>query len=590
MKHHIKPFVLVSVSAGMLLLTTGCATHNENKNITISPAPCVVTPDSANQARLDVAFRIPAHYLSKRSRLVIKPLLLVGDSVVGEYQPLALYTPIYTKKAERQRVLDHYTDPYHNHKVQLKHTAQPTEVPYAEWVQLPPETDQARMVAIVSTDGCGECSGIDTLNVATFSTPVSLIDPKKELKLSWIEPEFKIRPKVQQGKGVANLQFVINKHDINLNMGNNRRELDSMVAKLAPVLNDSLATLTSLHIFGMASADGSLAFNTPLSRNRANSAKNWLVKRLGISPNVQKVIKVGSRPEGWQPVLDAMIADHHPDTAQVRAILEKYADQNDDVAERHIRRLPCWKDIRTKYLQKDRKVEYVYTYTIRSFTTDAELLNMYKKRPDAFNEDELLRVASLATDDRSRKQVYLTLMKYFPQSAVGANNLAVLYLREGNVNEAQRVLNSQKECTPEQLNTLAASYVYAGNYERAVELLQEVELPAARYNLGLLKAKQRKLAESYELLRPYADVNTAILALSLNRNTEAKQIMSQVKTATPVAEYVRAMVVARLREGDVFFRHIGRACTDNKLRRRATDEPDFEPYKTDDRFLSIIKQ
>ena len=97
-----------------------------------------------------VAFRIPAHYLSKRSRLVIKPLLLVGDSVVGEYQPLALYTPIYTKKAERQRVLDHYTDPYHNHKVQLKHTAQPTEVPYAEWVQLPSETDQARMVAIVS--------------------------------------------------------------------------------------------------------------------------------------------------------------------------------------------------------------------------------------------------------------------------------------------------------------------------------------------------------------------------------------------------------------------------------------------------------
>lgn len=191
---------------------------------------------------------------------------------------------------------------------------------------------------------------------------------------------------------------------------------------------------------------------------------------------------------------------------------------------------------------------------------------------------------------RSRKQVYLTLMKYFPQSAVGANNLAVLYLREGNVDEAQRVLNSQKECTPEQLNTLAASYVYAGNYERAVELLQEVELPAARYNLGLLKAKQRKLAESYELLRLYADVNTAILALSLNRNTEAKQIMSQVKTATPVAEYVRAMIVARLREGDVFFRHIGRACTDNKLRRRATDEPDFEPYKTDDRFLSIIKQ
>ena len=35
-----------------------------------------------------------------------------------------------------------------------------------------------------------------------------------------------------------------------------------MVAKLQPVLDDSLATLTSLSIFGMASADGPLSFNT----------------------------------------------------------------------------------------------------------------------------------------------------------------------------------------------------------------------------------------------------------------------------------------------------------------------------------------
>ena len=63
---------------------------------------------------------------------------------------------------------------------------------------------------------------------------------------------------------MANLQFVINKYDINLEMGNNRNELDDMVAKLAPVLNDTLATLTSLEIIGMASADGPLAFNKPI--------------------------------------------------------------------------------------------------------------------------------------------------------------------------------------------------------------------------------------------------------------------------------------------------------------------------------------
>ena len=589
MKQNIKHITLLSASAGLLMMT-GCATHKAGKVITTTPTPYVLTPDSANRAQLDVKFHVPGHYFSKRSRIVITPQVMVGDSVVGECQPLALFSPIYNKKAERLRVLKNIGNIYEGRTVKVESTSRDIDVAYSEPLQLAADIGQARVKAVVSTDGCGECTGIDTIDVATITTPVTLIDMKKNLELSWIEPEFRIRPKVMEGRGVANLQFVINRHDINLTMGNNRSELEEMVAKLSPVLSDTLATLTSLKIFGMASADGPLSFNTPLSRNRANSAKNWLVERLGISPKLQKTIKVGSRPEGWQPVLDAMIADGHPDAPKVKDILVRYADQNDDVAEHYIRQMDCWKDIRAKYLQKDRKVKYVYTYKIRSFTTDAEILQMYKKRPDAFNEDELLRVATLAKNDKERKEAYLTLMKYFPQSAIGANNLAVLYLREGNAEEAQRVLNRQKEYTPEQLNTLAASYVYAGDYERAVELLRDVNLPEARYNLGLIKAKQRHLNEAYELLRPYADVNAAVVALSVNRNAEARDIMDSVNAQTPVAEYVRAMVAARFREDDKVFLHVGNACEDQKLRVRAADEPDFYGYKDDERFRAVINR
>lgn len=589
MKQNIKHITFLSAIAGLIMMT-GCATHKAGKVVTTTPAPYALTPDSANRAQLDITFHVPGHYFSKRSRIVITPQIMTGDSVVGECMPIAVYSPIYSKKAERQRVLEGKEDVYEGHIVKANRTSRPMEVPYSEVVQLAQDITSARVKAVVSTDGCGECTGIDTIDVATITTPVTLIDVKKELELAWIEPEFRIRPKVMEGKGVANLQFVINKHDINLTMGNNRREMEEMVAKLSPVLSDTLATLTSLKIFGMASADGPLKVNTPLSRNRANSAKNWLVERLGISPKLQKTIKVGSRPEGWQPVLDAMMADGHPDAPKVKDILVRYADQNDDVAEHYIRQMDCWKDIRAKYLQKDRKVEYVYTYKIRSFTTDAELLSMYEKRPDAFNEDEMLRVATLAKNHDQRKEVYLTLMKYFPQSAIGANNLAVLYLREGNAEEAQRVLNRQKEYTPEQLNTLAASYVYAGDYERAVELLQDVNLPEARYNLGLIKAKQRHLNEAYELLRPYSDVNAAVVALSVNRNDEARDIMDSVKAATPVAEYVRAMVAARFKEHDAFFLHIVKACEDEKLCMRAVDEPDFYGYKDDERFRALINR
>lgn len=431
---------LCAIGLGACLLT-GCAAHNTERRISLTPSPCILTPDTDRKAMLDVTFHVPGNYISRRSRLVVVPQLTVGDSLLSEYQPIAIYSPIYSKKMERRRVLEDYIDIYDGHIVKVDDTSRDTELRYSTQVELPADVDSARLVAMVSTDGCGECSGLQTVDVASVVMPAP---PKRKFNLFWIEPEFKVRPKVMVGKGVANLQFVINKYDINLSMGNNRRELDNMVAKLSLVLGDSLATLTSLKIFGMASADGPLSFNTPLSRNRANSAKDWLVGQLGISADVQRLIKVGSRPEGWQPVYEAMAADAHPDAGKVKAILDRYADQNDDVAERYIRRLACWKDIRERYLQKDRKVEYVYTYTIRSFTTDAELLDMYSKRPDAFNEDELLRVASLATDDKKRMVVYLILLKRFPQSAIVVNNLAVLYLRAGKEDEAIEVLKQYK--------------------------------------------------------------------------------------------------------------------------------------------------
>lgn len=589
MKRNIHYITLLTASLGLL---AGCASNRQAaKTVTATPSPYVLTPDSANRVRMEMLFHVPENYFSRRSRLVITPQLVVEDTVKEEYMPLVLDAPIYNKKINRKKVLDNYMDPLEDRAVKADKASRAFDLPYRETVQLPEGTEEGRIVAVVSTDGCGECTGIDTIDIAAISNPVTLMkDVKEALQLSWIEPEFVIRPKIMEGKGVANLQFVINKSDINLSMGNNRKELDDMVRTLSPVLEDTLATLNSITITGMASADGSLAFNTPLARNRAAAAKQWLADQLNIQPKVQRLISVGSRPEGWEPVLAAMVTNGDPDAAAVKEILEKYKEDNDDVQERYIRRLPCWNRIKNNYLQKDRKVEYVYAYTLKSFTSDAELLDMYRKRPDAFNEEELLRVATLADSHDRKKEVYQTIQKYFPNSQIAANNLAVLYLREGKEDKAREVLSALAEHSPEVLNTLAASYVYANDYEKAIELLQYVELPEARYNLGLLQAKKRRFNEAYELLRPFADVNSAIVALSINKNDEAKTILTPLKDSSPVAEYARSITAARLHENEVFHRHIGNACKDAKLCKRAATEPDFYRYHAEAGFQTLINK
>lgn len=578
MKKHISTkHAVPALAAACAMMLAGCATRGAD-TVSIEPQAQTLLPDNESKVTVESTIKVPGDYVSRRSRLIITPQLLADGKLVEELDPIVLDAPIFSRKMKRRNVLEGYADPYSSQAKAMAHKGDTVVIPIRQAFTLPTGIDgNARVVAFMTVDGCGECENADTLLLADISNPVTLADkPEDGLRLSWIEPEFVVRTKIAEGRGEARLQFVINKSDIRLDMGRNRDELSDMEAKLRPVISDTLATLNSLDIFGMASADGSYTFNTRLARSRAVSARNWLVGRLGMTQRQQRVIRTGSRPEGWMPVLEAMRADGHPDTAAVKAIIEKYPGTNDDVQERYIRRLKCWPDIRAKYLQKDRKVEYTYTYTVRNFTSDEELLAMYEKRPDAFNEDELLRVAALTADSTAKRGVYETLVKYFPQSEVAANNLAVFALRDGDADKAKTILAVPGNYSPDMLNALAATYIYKGDYEKAVELLADVDLPEARYNLGLLKARQRKIAEAYELLRPFADVNSAVLALSMNLNDEAYAIMQKSDDHSPRAEYVRALAAARLGHAAEARACIEKAASDPELRARAATEPDFK--------------
>lgn len=335
--------------AGCLWLgVAGCASSGMNKKVVVTPVRTLI-PDSMSTVGVDVNIHIPAKAFTGRTRLIVVPQLLQKDSMLAEYTPMVFDAPIYSKKMNRRVLLDGYVDTLANVARKVNNRKE-YDVTYSERVAVPADIDGGRIVAVLSTDGCGECGIADTVDIAYINNIPTLIEPKKSLQLNWIEPEFVIRPKVMEGRGEALLQFVINRYDINLSLGDNRNEMNRMLATLQKIVTDSLATLNRVSIYGMASADGSYAFNTTLSRNRANSAKNWLVDQLHISASQASRFSVGSRPEGWMPVLLAMIADGHPDSLKVREILDKYNAENDDVAEHYIRRLSCWNDIKNNYL------------------------------------------------------------------------------------------------------------------------------------------------------------------------------------------------------------------------------------------------
>ena len=499
-------FAASALAGGSVL--SSCATRQVSP-LTVSPSPLAIMPDAGDSVRVDVVFNVPENYLTRRSRVVITPQLMSGDSVYGEYTPVVLDASIYRKKVERLEVLDGYNDPYVG-EARLIDNRESYEIPYTRSIALPEGVAKARIRAVVSTDGCGECTGTDTLTLAEVMDPMSFF--RSDMKLVRLESEFVVRPKIREGKGVANLQFVINRFDIKMDMGHNATEMEKILNRLRPVLNDSLSMLNKLEIVGIASADGSLAFNTTLARNRALSAKKWLSEKLHLPYEVQQLITVKSCPEGWKPVLEAMRRAEDEDASAVASILALYSDENDDVQEYHIRRLPAWNRIKDNYLQKDRVVEYLYTYTVKSFTTDVQLLSLYRTRPDAFSEEELLRVSELVKTDHEREEVYRTMLRYFPESGAAANNLAVIYHRNRRTAEAVALLE------------------------------KHTDLPEARYNLGVMKAESAEWEVAYTLLAPFADLNAAILALRTGRKAEAKRIINSLPKDTKGIEQLRDMI------------------------------------------------
>lgn len=537
------------------LVVGGCAsTRNAGgAQVAVTPAPYIVMPDSAGNVAVDVALEIPDHYFGRRSRLLIMPAIVKDTVIVAEMDSVAVDAPIYAKKLYRKEVLEDYEDTFTGQKRALRKMSDTVLVHCNDSVSLGEYADGSRIVAFVSADGCGRCRAVDTLDLGGISDPGNLISPVFRM----MEPE--MLPQVKEGRGEAELQFVINRHDINLSLGRNKEEMERMFEALYPIVADSLARI-EVSFYGMASADGPLGFNTRLAESRARAAKDWLISEIpGLADTSRVTLTTGSRPEGWAPVLRAMTGAGAKDSASVKEIISRYADDNDDVQERFIRRLPCWRLIRDNFLQKDRKVTYVYRYSTRRFASDAEMLDMYAASPESLNENELLRVSLLIEEPSEKTDVYRTVLEYYPQSQVAINNLSVMLASAGETSQAMSVLEDG------------------------------MGTEAAEYNMGLLKAVAKDYISAYRLLLPFADINTAIVAICVGEYGEAARIMDTVEDLSPLAEYVRALIAVHDADADAFFTHLEAAVSDASLKDRAETDAMLDAFRNDARFDVIME-
>lgn len=353
----------------LYILSLVLATHvwawasvQDRAAITASPVPLALTTDSDGLAAADISFRIPRQAMAKRGRIVITPQLLVGDSLVAEYRPVVADPKVFAKKMRRREELYNYVDTFRTVRSLVDRRRDTVFAYRLAAVLTAPGT--ARIAAVVSEDGCGACTGLDTLDLGTITRPMPAPRRRPVAQPDQAVPTPPApAPHVPiTGRGEARLQFALAKADIDLALGSNRAELQHMAEELRPIIQDTTAEIQEIRITGLASVDGPLPLNRKVALARARAAREWLCTELNLCEEQSRLITVAAKPEGWGPVIRAMQAAGHPQAAKVQQTVLNHINESDDVAERIIRRMPVWPDIRDRYLSSDRRVEYTYTY------------------------------------------------------------------------------------------------------------------------------------------------------------------------------------------------------------------------------------
>ena len=161
MKSKYTSYLLLGI---IQLAVAGCAVSDTARKVTVLPVETLI-PDSTSSVDVDVMLNVPANAFSRRSRLIVVPQLISADTMVTECRAMVLDAPIYSKKMERRIKLDGYTDTLAAHSGRVDNRKEML-VPYKERVAVPADINGGRIVAVLSTDGCGECEVADTVDMA----------------------------------------------------------------------------------------------------------------------------------------------------------------------------------------------------------------------------------------------------------------------------------------------------------------------------------------------------------------------------------------------------------------------------------------
>lgn len=334
--------------------------------------------------------------------------------------------------------------------------------------------------------------------------------------------------------------------------------------------------LNEIAVAAYASPDGGYKLNNKLAQKREKTSKEFVnstIKDLDINADVNAKYTA----QDWEGFQELVKASNIQDKDVILRVLSMYKDPEEREAQ--IKNLSAaFQELANEILPELRRARLTINYNIVG-RTDAEIEQQFADDAAELSLEEILYCAKLKDNAKAEKEAYRTAARYYQNDYRSLNNLGMIALEEGQIQEAAEYFEQAARINADaaELNANRALLALAQNNVKQAEEYAGKAAGAPNYNevLGNIAIAKGQYAKAANLLEG-VNTNSAALANILTKDyNKASRILSAVANPNAVTEYLQAVVAARLDQPAQAKMHLQKATKDAKLAERAQADLEF---------------
>ena len=384
--------------------------------------------------------------------------------------------------------------------------------------------------------------------------------------------------RVREEKQEAGIKFLVNQANLRKSELQNN-SIQEFVRMLKRINQDrERLNLRNVEVKAYASPEGGFAFNDKLANKRQTTGETYVKGQLKAN-KISTGIDAGYTAQDWDGFQRLVQASNIQDKDVILRVLSMYKDPQE--RETQIRNMSeGFRELAFAILPELRRARLIINYETIG-RSDDEITAQYKQDASKLTADELLYLATLV-DENEQAKVYETTAKLYDKDYRAYNNLATLAIKKGDKETALRYLEQALRIdsnASEALANMGLLYLSEGNIEEAERnIARSANANTTQYAVGALALAKGNYAEK---ILAEKESNLAALAQILNKNyAEAGKTLDAISSPSALTLYLHAISSAR--RGNKF-------AASSFLQDALSKDPSLKNYADKDLELSLLK-